>query len=336
MAITFKYHVRTPRADDLDFPDFSHDLTHTVAGLVKTVDSPAARESIVANPSSPIADVAGNTPNTRIALYNDAGVANALAIIRDAAQNNTATSDTPAASVYADAGVTGVGASNLGAVNSALNSGPINGAAADTTAEVQAIVNAYQAILNSADGTAGNTTTPLTFEQYAAIGVTLPSGPALGGGSGLHLLNDVVDGKPMTGVDTVTELQALVNAAHHVELAAGGSAADIAALTLEDLQVLGVTGVTADNLPAALAAIGAASADLAVDTLACLQKVVSDAGNVIHYAFATLDSVHVINGVGFIDTVKTATPLAHIYEAYNQGNLAQLLTDQALNHSAVI
>ena len=57
----------------------------------------------------------------------------ALGTISAAAEKNTAASSGLAASVYAAASVTGVTAANLAAINSALDSPPINGAAADTT-----------------------------------------------------------------------------------------------------------------------------------------------------------------------------------------------------------
>jgi hypothetical protein len=78
----------------------------------------------------------------------------ALSAIQYAALNNVAAAGDAAhspisAATYAAAGVTGVDASNLAAINSALDSAPIADNQANTTAKVQAIVDSYKAILAS-------------------------------------------------------------------------------------------------------------------------------------------------------------------------------------------
>ncbi|RFO96304.1 hypothetical protein DIC66_13405 [Rhodoferax lacus] len=208
-------------------------------------------------------------------------VAAALATIRDAAQVNNAKTTITTPDVFAAAGVSGVGVGLLPSIDSALDSDAVTGALADTTAKVQGIVDAYTAILASADTRTGNTTPPLTAAQYTTVGVTGVSGgtstPATG--TALFLLDNVVDGKAPVDVDTVPELQALANAANHLIAAAGGTPADIAALTLDDLKALGVTGVTADNLQAVIAAIGRTTPDDAIDTLLEIQNVATAAEN---------------------------------------------------------
>jgi hypothetical protein len=243
--------------------------------------------------------------------------AKALATISAAAEHNTAAISGLSASLFSAAGVTGVSAANIASVNSALDSATVNGAAANTKAEVQAIVNAYNAILASADGVVGTSPLPLTVAQYAAIGVTgvsdevtqlatssspyaiLPDGymgcfypipeaillpismPTVGGdavpASALFLLNDVVDASVRTGVDTVAEVQAIANAAAHVMAAAGGTSAQAAALSRADLTVLGIQGVTDANLAAIQATIQATNSDALVDTKGELQTVVNTA-----------------------------------------------------------
>ena len=166
-------------------------------------------------------------------------------------------------------------ANNLAAVNSALNSAAIDANAADTTGEVQAIVDAYQAILASADGTVGNTSTPLTGNQYAQVGVTGLSGTsAPAQGSAGFLLNNVVDGKTRDAVDSVPELQTLADAATRVIAHAGGGAGT--APTLDDFGYLGLTNVTSANLGTAQSAIARSTA-IGVDTLAELRAVVDSA-----------------------------------------------------------
>ncbi|WP_019429307.1 hypothetical protein, partial [Limnohabitans sp. Rim47] len=111
-----------------------------------------------------------------------ATVQTAMNDIRDAAQNNTATDNSPSVTLYDLVGVIGVNADNVAAINSALNTTSIDGSKADTPAKVQTIVDAYKAILaeaNDADNTAGDGTTDVTPTvdptpaQYAAIGADI-------------------------------------------------------------------------------------------------------------------------------------------------------------------
>jgi hypothetical protein len=210
-----------------------------------------------------------------------AGVANALVKISNAAGVNNASGSGSVAALtvddYAKAGVSGVTAANVGAINKALDSVQVTADKADTTAEVQTIVNAYAAVLASADGTASNTATALTGEQYAAIGVTgVPTGSPTEGGF-LKLLDDTVDKSVVSDVSTVTQLQAMADAAAHVLAAAGGTAADAAKLTLDDLKALGIAGVTADTIIAIRTAILNTSPDTAIDQQTELTAIVNGA-----------------------------------------------------------
>lgn len=198
----------------------------------------------------------------------------ALAVIAHAAYNNSATAETLGANIYATAGVTGVNSSNLDSINSALNSEAITMPGLSRTADVQALVNAYDAILASADGMAGNTVVALTGAQYAAVGVGGISGTATPG-TALHLLNDVVDARTRSAVDTVPELQALADAANHVMAAVGGTAASAAALTFADLGALGIYGLENANLAQVQSQLQTRPSGAAVDTLDELQTLVS-------------------------------------------------------------
>lgn len=151
----------------------------------------------------------------------------ALGAIQYAALNNVAATgdgshSALSTSTYAAAGVIGVDASNLAAVNSALDSVAITDVQTTTTAQVQAIVGAYQAILANADGWSDNDP-PLSGEVFAAVGVTgLPTGaPAVG--SALNLLSSVVDQSKSTFVDSVAELQTMADAAKHVLVDVGAA-----------------------------------------------------------------------------------------------------------------
>jgi hypothetical protein len=210
----------------------------------------------------------------------------ALNAIRDAAQNNDASSSSIGTDVYRAAGVSGVTTANLSAMNSALNSLAVTGTEADTTPEVQGIVDAYLAILRSADGVADNTVTALASAQYTALGVTGVGGAA-SPGSTLHLLNNVVDAIPLIGVDTVGELQTLADAAAHVMAgAAGGSGPSVL-----DLTALGISGVGVANLTYVQTAIANTADDgTAVDTRPELQALVTAAINAIPVTVAHVTS----------------------------------------------
>ena len=262
-------------------------------GAVNTYNASVA---LTASLTAPIAGITGYNPALTTPLYNDTEVAAALAAIRDAAQNNSATDTTPSLATYLAAGITGVRAvsvgnlpANLAAINSALNSAPIVGTLADTAVDVQAIVNAYTAILTSADGPSGTTTTtPLTGDQYAAVGVTGVAGATPVDGSALKLMDTVIDLATNGKVDTVGELQSIADAAARVIAAAGGTPAQATALTLDDLAALGITGVTPANLWAVQSAIEAAATDTAVDTQSKLQTIVNAAINGVTPALAQI------------------------------------------------
>jgi hypothetical protein len=261
--------------------------------------------------------IGATTPDTAIdtvveiqALVNTVAgnVANALNIIRDAAQNNTATNTAPGLSIYAAAGVTGVVTGNLAAINSALDSFSVTGAQADTAQKVQVIVDSYNTILNSADGISGNTLVAPTGMQYAAIGVTGVSGTATPG-TALYLLDDVVDASLRASVDTEPEVQAIADAAAHVMAAAGGSASQAAALTVADFVALGIAGVTAANLAAVQASIQATVPDSAVDTKSELQTIVNTAAGSIGTA------LNIIRDAAQNNTANATTPGLSIYAA---------------------
>jgi hypothetical protein len=265
---------------------FNHDKLIFADGAVTTDN---ALIGITLNPTIPLPDVPGVDPTIVTPLYTDEEVAAAIAIISAAAQANTAGDATTPLSVFSTAGITGVTPANLNAINDALNSLPVNGVLTDTKPEIQTIVDAYNAILSSADGVPGNTSVPLTGAQYTAVGVTGVMGLAAPGNA-LNLLDSAVDAKSTTGVDSVPELQAMADAAAHVIAAAGGTPAQVAALTLPDLTALGITGVTPDNLPAVLAAIGATVPDTAIDTMSELQAIVSNAAQNAANALAIISA----------------------------------------------
>jgi len=222
-----------------------------------------------------------------VSAYNSA-----LDAIKAAAEANTAASLTP--TDYAAAGVTGVDANNVAAINDALNSGTpgaaasaagVSGSEADTPAEIQAIVDAYNKILAEANDTnanAGDTTADATptadplASDYAKIGADI--GGAATDAENLALLNDIVGASQKSDVDTIAEINDLARIANAIEqVAAGGTPSP--ALTLADLAKIGLntTGLTNSNLPALINAIAAKADDgTATDSLAELQAIVDN------------------------------------------------------------
>ena len=184
----------------------------------------------------------------------------------------------------------GVTAGNLAAINSALDSTLVNGSKADTTAKVQTLVDAYKAILASADNTGGNTATPITGEQYAAVGVTGVATGTPTPGTALALLDSVVDASPQTAVNLEGNLQKMADASAHVMATAGGSAADAANLSVADLQALGFTTVTSTNIDAVRAAIQAVTPDSSIDSQSELAGIVNNAVGQVATALALISA----------------------------------------------
>jgi sugar lactone lactonase YvrE len=250
---------------------------------------------------------------------------NALATISGAAENNTATDNSPADSVYVAAGVTGVNTNNLASINSVLNTG-VNGVATDSTAKVQVIVDAYTAILSLADSTGGTAAGSLpSAASYGLLGVTGVSGASHAG-----LLGSVIDGKSSGDVDRVSEIQALADAVADVIAGAAGTAGQP---TLADLTALGVTGADATNLALIQAAIaGTDDNGSGVDSLTKLQTLVDGVLSSISSALAT------ISGAAENNTATATSPAASDYASaavtgVDATNLAAI--NSALNTAAI-
>jgi hypothetical protein len=221
---------------------------------------------------------------TAIATANTATASTAktlaLATIEAAAQGNTATATSPSVADYAAAGVT-VDPARLASMNDALNDADVKAINVNSTGSIQTLVNGYNAVLMSADGTAGNagSSAPL-MADYAAIGVNNVSSTA-----SASLLSNWVDGKNTADVNTVPKLQAKADSVKVImDIAALSSptAPDSAAyLALKNaLANLGITGVNDNNVSAVWLAIrdGADSGN-AVDSLSEIQTLVNNAND---------------------------------------------------------
>jgi hypothetical protein len=296
-----------------------------------TVNTYNASIALTSSLTSPIAGITGYNPAITTPLYNDTQVAVALAVIRDAAQGNSANDTTPSLLTYVAAGVTGVTAGNLAAINSALNSVPVTGSQADTAVNVQAIVNAYIAILTEANDTADTTGNSIadaniainpTVAQYALIGADI--GLAASVATNLSLLNDIVGAKQTVDVDMVNEINALAVIANAIQsVAAGGTPSP--ALTATDLTNAGLANVTADNLAAVIAAIAAKdNGGGETDSLGELQTLVTGLNTAATAlgVFAGANSTGLANATGTVPT--EASYIAAGVTGVTAGNLAAI------------
>ena len=253
------------------------------------------------------------------------GVISPVSAISNAAQNNSATVTSPSVATYANAGVTGVTSGNLAAVNDALNSASVVGTSVDTTAEIQTLVNSYATILAEANGSAADATPTAdpTAADYNNIGVT-----AVDSAAKASLLGDVIGDKVAADVDTVAEVQTLANAVSAVMTAA--AATTPTGPTLAQLQALGMTGVTADNLAAVQKAIaGTADDGTGADTVAELQALI----NGVNSAVSSISSAAQANNAT-ATTPSTGTYATAGVTGVNSGNLAAV--NDALNSASLV
>ena len=257
--------------------------------------------------------------------------AQALDAIQKATQDNSAAQLTP--SQYTDAGVTGVTSDNVAAINSALNTGELTKTQVDTTAKIQTIVDAYNAILAEANGSATDaTSTNPTQADYTAIGV--PNGTLAAAGSA-DLLNNIIGDKTTADVDTVAEITALADLAQSIQAVAQGSNT---AVPTASFSTLGITGVTDDNITALNNLIRAQADDgTGTDTVAELQALVNN----MNTALVNLSAIAQANsatssGPTLSDyaqagmTGVTADNLAAINEILNTGSINGTATDTAV------
>jgi len=146
-------------------------------------------------------------------------------ILRYADEAGSPSADAPTAEDYRGIGLarpetdaTGarialVSPDRVAAINAALHASGIGPDRADTPAGIKRVVTAYNAILDSANGTAGDTAVALTGEHYRDIGVTIAGVTAPGGdgrdGAILSLFNSLIDSLSAADVATPARIEAL-------------------------------------------------------------------------------------------------------------------------------
>ena len=184
----------------------------------------------------------------------------------------------PTLADYANVGVGGVNESNRAALNNALATDAVDGTAVSTSARLQKVIDAYNAILAEANGPApdADPSQNPTAAQYAAIGTDF--GATIGPRE-LALLNDAVGAQDSTGVDTVAEINNLARIAKAIQTLAAGKTPSTP-LTVADLHQLGLdTSGLSDNNPTQRETLFKAIADTPddgseTDSLSKLQAII--------------------------------------------------------------
>jgi hypothetical protein len=212
----------------------------------------------------------------------------ALATITAAAETNDAATKVTLSSFDA-LNITKVTSSNLDGILNALDTSSVDGSATDTFAKIQAVVDSYNVVLAHATGVTGDATGP-TYSDYVNVGVSFSDDTEL-----LKLLNQALQMKSDSQVDTVTEIQALADAASNVMTAAASNGSQV---SLTDLKLLGVAGVTAANLSAVQTAIADSNnTGVDVDTLGELRLLAADVPAVLDLSDVNGLNLKLINPV---------------------------------------
>ncbi|WP_353570403.1 CSLREA domain-containing protein [Candidatus Albibeggiatoa sp. nov. BB20] len=189
---------------------------------------------------------------------------NALALIQDYADANSASSLTT--TQLTDAGVTDTVADNLDLYKDAIaNADPAD---VDTLEELQALIDEVNALALLQDYADADDASSLTTTQLTDAGVTDTVA------DNLSLYKDAIANADPGDVDTLEELQALIDEVNALALIQDYADADSASsLTIDELTDTGVTGTNSSNLSLYKTAI--ANADPGdVDTLEELQALI--------------------------------------------------------------
>ncbi len=242
----------------------------TVADYVAAGVTGVSVDNVAAVNASVLSQLAGGADSVAKIQLLVTQANNTLAKIEAYNNGNGITPATLTVADYVAAGITGVTADNLVAVNAKILSRDEGGV--DTDPEIQFWANegareqvgALALIANYADA---NTNTLPTADNYLAAGIA-----GVSAGNLLSLLNTVVDRKAKADSDQVTEVQALADIVSRVlKLAANVDQV----ITQAELTNLGVANLTAGQTADLLSRIKASADDgSAVNTLAKIQALV--------------------------------------------------------------
>ena len=194
----------------------------------------------------------------------------ALAVIQEFANGDGVTPPPLTIAQYEAAGILGVTASNLSAMNATVLAKGQEGA--NTAEKIDAMVKPSSiAVIETYNNGDGTIPPALTVTQYTAAGVIGVTS------DNLAAVNAAVLAQATAGADTEAEIQALVdrvNALAGIEAYNNGDGTTPATLTLADYTDAGITGVTSGNLAAVNAAV-LAQATAGADTEVEIQALVN-------------------------------------------------------------
>ncbi len=265
-----------------------------------TVDSLALVQQAIASSANDGSEVQLLTALQQLATAAAESINDAIAVIVDAAENNSAIAAALTLSQYSSAIVTGVSSSNLAALNSVLDSANITGAEVNSSAKIQALVDSYQIVLDAADGVYNGAAKP-SIEDYSnlgVVGVDTPFKAHLLGGS-LDLLNNA-------DVDSYDQLQALADAVAAVLTGAAGGVAP----TFDQLISLGLNSVTTENLAAQQQAIAGTPVDgSGVQSILALQSLLGST------ALAFIAALTALTAAADANDATASTPSVNDYKA---------------------
>jgi len=176
----------------------------------------------------------------------------------------------PTVQTYTDAGITGVDADNLDAINSILST--LDPDQRNTVPKIQNAVDTYNSMLGIVNGNANTATLDQT--EFASIGLDNINTPAE-----INLMNSVLEGLDPEDIDTADELDALASVVERIVLTASGSTGNPAtvspALVASDFSLIGLMGITSQNLAYAIGQIEATATDgSGVDSTTELQAMI--------------------------------------------------------------
>ena len=206
----------------------------------------------------------------------------------------------PSLSQYLSAGLTSldvgtskaINANNLSAINSAVEA--LQASNVNTLIKLQNVVNAYAKLLTMADGVKANSTDVLTKDEYSLLGAltTFDANTGAPGGAytakaaddnstqkvaSLTLLNDVINARISSQVDSIAEINSLSAAVDKVLDQANNT--PTSTMKSSDFSLLGIQNVTDTNLAQVVAdlhtAAGTQTDGHTIDTLAEIQSSVS-------------------------------------------------------------
>lgn len=239
--------------------------------------------------------------------------------IQDYAQRNTDNTSSnpsgtaPTVATYNTAGVKGVTDSNVRVINNILETDLITGERVNTVAKLQEVVDSYNAVLTLADGKTNNATVlqGLTAKQIGNLGIDTTG---LSSGSNpeqrMSLLNNLLDSKSSTDVDSVAKIQVIVKWVNDLSDFSAGKITT-AAFTPSDFQGMGISGVTDVNLTVLLDEIKQSGAG-SIGSMGDINALITRSNTRITAAYQAIQNYAQANA----DPTATATGTAPTVQNY--------------------